>query len=208
MLTAGVLGILPLFPGPQARPDPDDALLDMLVWGTYMSIEPQAYTGEVKAEVEAYLRRANDFRSARPMPSSGELKIVHEAQVHYERRLVAVADDPDAPRLAAAYVDALRPCYEWEGSHDCPEREALFADEYHAAHPEGSFRAYLPLLSAHRWLCAAEAYAYENLSADAARSRQRSRERLAVARRSERLLVRTAAARLAVRGRCLSTAVR
>ena len=103
LLTAGVLGILPLFPGPQSSgPHPDDALLDMLVWGTYMSIEPQAYSGQLKAEVEAHLRRANDFRSARPMPSSGDLKMVHAAQVHYERRLVAVVDDPDAPRLAAA----------------------------------------------------------------------------------------------------------
>jgi hypothetical protein len=40
-------------------------------------------------------------------------------------------------RLAVAYVKRLRPCYEWEGYSGCPEREALFADEYQTAHPKG-----------------------------------------------------------------------
>ena len=53
--------------------------------------------------------------------------MVHEAQVRYERRLAATSSDQNAPALAAAYVDSLRPCYEWEGFHDCPEREASFA---------------------------------------------------------------------------------
>jgi hypothetical protein len=54
-----------------------------------------------------------------------------------ERRLVAVSDGSAAPGLAVAYVDRLRPCYEWEGYHDCPEAEAVFAEEYQATHPRG-----------------------------------------------------------------------
>jgi hypothetical protein len=204
MLSAGLLALSPFLVSAQTIPSPDDALLDVLVWGTHMRIDSQAYSGDLRAEVEAHLRRATEYRSTRPVPSSGELKMVHAAQVGYERRLAAVSDDPAAPRLATAYVDSLRPCYEWEGFHDCPEREALFADEYQAAHPNGLFRAYLPLLAAHRWLCTAEAYEYEKRPEDASRSRRLYDERLAVARRSKVLLIRTAAERLSLRGRCIA----
>jgi len=109
----------------------------------------------------------------------------------------------------AAYVDSLRPCYEWEGYHDCPERDALFAEKYQQDHQDGPFRDYLPLLAAHRWLCAAEGYDYEKRPAEAARSRAayaRSRaayaRNLAVARASPVLLLRTAGEYLAQRARC------
>jgi len=46
--------------------------------------------------------------------------MIRTSQVNYERRLAAVSDDPRAPQLAVTYVDSLRPCYEWEGYHDCP----------------------------------------------------------------------------------------
>lgn len=128
--------------------------------------------------------------------------MVQFAQVNYERRLVAVTNDPRAPALAAEYVDSLRPCYEWEGFHDCPEREAEFADEYQAAHPNGPFSTYLPLLAAHRWLCAAERYEYEKNPTEAARSRRNYQERVSAAQKSRALLIRTAAERLAGRERC------
>src|SRR5262249_39562596 len=114
------------------------------------------------------------------------------------------SDDPLASELAADYVKAVRSCYEWEGFHDCPEREAQFADDYQAAHPNGPFSSYLPLLAAHRWLCTAEAYEYEQRPADAARSRRAYAARLQFARRVKDLLFRTAAERLATRGRCFA----
>jgi hypothetical protein len=183
---------------------PGDQLLDVLVWGAHMQIDPAAYPAALKAEVDRYLRRSNAYRSARTAPDSLEMQKVHEGEVIYERRLVAVSDDTAAPSLAVAYVDGLRPCYEWEGYHDCPEAEAVFADRYQAAHPRGPFSEYLPLLSAHRWLCAAEAFDYEKRPVDAARSRATYGQRIAVARASSVLLIRTAADRLAARGRCFS----
>ena len=130
--------------------------------------------------------------------------MVLDAWVRYERKLAAVSDNPGVAALAMAYVKDLRPCYEWEGFHDCPEHEAKFAEQYQGAHPNGPFSAYLPLLAAHRWLCAAEAYEYEKQPADAQRSRQLYQERLLVARASRVLLIRTAAERLAARGNCIA----
>ena len=186
------------------RSTPGDQLLDVLVWGAHMPINPAAYPAALKAEVDRYLRRSNAYHSTRTAPDSLEMIKVHEAQVSYERRLVAVSDDPSAASLAAAYVDGLQLCYEWEGHHDCPEAEAVFADQYQAAHPRGPFSPYLPLLSAHRWLCAAEAFDSERRPADAARSRAAYAQRIVVARSSSGLLIRTAADRLAARGRCFS----
>ena len=128
--------------------------------------------------------------------------MVNTARLRYERKLAAVSDDPSAQTLAAEFVERLKPCYEWEGYHDCPEREARFAQEYQAANPRGPFRDYLPLLAAHRWLCAAEGYEYEERSEDAARSRREFESALATARQSAALLVRTAAGGLGARGRC------
>ena len=130
------------------------------------------------------------------------MKMVHAAQVAYERRLVAVTSDRAAAARAVAYVTALRPCYEWEGYHDCPEREAIFADDYLAADPKTPFAAFLPLLAAHRWLCAAEGYEYEERPGDAARSRREYELRVALARQSSARLIRAAAARLAARRTC------
>jgi hypothetical protein len=140
-----------------------------------------------------------------PASPSGETKMVYSAQLSYESRLVAHSDDPRSSDLAQSYVTKLRPCYEWEGFHDCPEREAEFADKYQTDNPGGPFSAYLPLLSAHRWLCAAEAYSYENSPVDAARSRRLYEQRLAVARQSKVLMIRAAAERLAERGQCIAS---
>lgn len=183
-----------------------DALVDVLVWGTYMTIDPTVYSPALRGEVERHLSRSDTYRSERAQPrTSRELDMVYGAQVRYERRLVAVSGDASAHVLAVAYVDSLRPCYEWEGFHDCPEREAMFAEKYQAAHPDGPFSEYLPLLAAHRWLCTAEAYEAEQRSEDAARSRRAYEQAVLTASQSDTLLFRSAAEGLMARGRCLSS---
>ena len=138
-----------------------------------MRVDTSIHSPGVKAELEELLQRSERYRSKRGRPSnSSELAMVHGAQVRYERLLVATSDDSTVSALAMTYVDRLRPCYEWEGGHDCPEREAAFAHEYQTAHPGGPFSGYLPLLEAHRWLCTAEGYESEKRPEDAARSRR------------------------------------
>ncbi len=182
-----------------------DALVDVLVWGADLKIDPGLYSPPVRAELEKLLQRSKAYRStrAKPTPSDGRA-MLYTVQVRYERKLAAVSGDPQAPALAAAYVDSLRPYYEWDGDHDGPEREAAFADEYQATHPGGPFREYLPLLAAHRWLCAAEGYEYEQKPDGVARSRRAYKQAIATARRSPDLLIRSAAEVLMVRGRCYS----
>jgi hypothetical protein len=185
----------------QSAPNPADAVLDVLVWGTHVPINPDVYDPAVKPEIHKYLRRAMAYRSNKAGPSGGEAQMVYTAQINYERNLAAVSDDPGAADIARAYVESLRPCYEWEGFHSCPEREAQFADDYSTTHPNSPFSKYLPLLAAHRWLCTAEAYDYEHQPAEAERSRRAFEARLEVALRTKDLLLRTAAQRLAERRR-------
>jgi hypothetical protein len=147
-------------------------LLDILVWGADMKVDVAAYPPDVRADIDRLRRRSETYRSKRSKPAgSPELAMVYEAQVRYERRLIAMSTSPGADSLALAYVSELHPCYEWEGGHDCPEREAAFAAKYVATHPTGPFSQYLPLLEAHRWLCAAEAYESEKAPAEVLRTR-------------------------------------
>jgi hypothetical protein len=185
----------------------EEVLLDVLVWGMHMGpVRPDAFTGALKEEVDAYLRRATSYQSTRPVPPAGGLlDMVYDANVRYERRLAAVSDAPEGSRLAVEYVDSLRPCYEWEGSRECPEREALFADQYQSAHASGPFSQYLPLLSAHRWLCVAEAIDAGEHRQESEVPRQLSRDRLASALQSRMALVRSAAQQLSLRGRCYAS---
>ncbi len=179
------------------------ALVDLLVWGTYVTIDPGAYSPEVQAELQKHLQRSQEYRSARrPPTNSSELQMVFDARVRYERRLAAVTDDPRAAALAVEYVDSLRPCYESEGLPDCPEREASFATEYRADNPAGPFSEFLALLAAHRWLCTAEAYEFAKRPDRAMGSRRAFEQASAIARQSKGLLVRTAAEELASRKRC------
>lgn len=180
----------------------EDALVEMLVSGPDLGIDPAAYPPTLKAVIERYLSLASAYRPTGPVPLAADFRMAYVARVRYERKLAAVSDDPQAAKLAREYVSELRPCYEWEGYHGCPEREAKFADEYQQAHPDGPFSAYLPLLAAHRWLCTSEAYIYENRPFDAELSRGRYENEIAVARKSELLLVRTAAENLMKRGKC------
>jgi hypothetical protein len=182
-----------------------DGLVDLLVWRADIPIDLNAYSPDVSAELQRHLQRYQAYRSKRPRPvKSGLDAMVYAARVGYEGRLAAVSDDPKAPDLAATYVDRLNPCYEWEGFHDCPEREATFAADYQTANPGGPFSDYLPLLAAHRWLCAAEAYEYEKQPKEAARSRRAYLETISTAWQSKALLIRLAAERLAERNSCFS----
>ncbi len=178
-------------------------LIDVLVWGADVKIDVTPYPPDVRAQIEQHRRRFEAYESKRGKPTgSSLLAMVFEAQVRYERRLVAMSTSPAVDALAMAYVTDLRPCYEWEGGSDCPEREAVFAAGYQTAHPTGPFSQYLPLLEAHRWLCAAEGYESEKAPAEAARTRGSYDKVLSVARQSASLLVRTAAAELGARARC------
>ena len=188
---------------PAVAQDPADALLDLLVFGIDAGVAADAYPVPIAAALDAYRRRAAAYQSGKPESPARDLNMARQAFDRYERRLVAITNDSEAARLAAEYVSALRPCYEWEGGHDCPEKEAVFADDYQAKHPNGPFRNYLPLLAAHRWLCAADAYDQELRPADASRSRSLAEARLTTARQSADPLVRAAAQTLASRSRCL-----
>jgi hypothetical protein len=181
--------------------------VDLLVFGTHVQTS-DAYSPDIRARIVQFRLRADEYRLVRPalsIPglSAGELQMVSAAWVGYEQRLVGISEAPDAAALARMYVAELRPCYEWEGFHDCPERDARFADTYQAAHPKGPFSHYLPLLAAHRWLCAAELYDDpEQNPVEARRSRRNYEQRLPAALASSSLLVRTAAKELAARARC------
>jgi len=202
-LSGIVIGLASLGLSVQTR-TPEDALLAALVWGEYHRIDSSAYPPQVKAELERARQRFVTYRTARrrPVKSSVE-EMLYDAMVRYEGLLMAFTSDRKAQALAVRYVDRLRPCYEWEGFHGCPEREASFANEYLAANPNGPFKEYLPLLAAHRWLCTAEAYDYEKRPEDAARSRRESDAAIQTARRSADLLVRAGAEALQARRRCI-----
>jgi hypothetical protein len=182
-----------------------DEIVGLLVLSADLPIDLKAYPPDASAELQRYLQRYKAYRSKRVRSmKSGLDAMVYTAWVGYERKLAAVSGDPKAPALAAAYVDRLRPCYEWEGFHDCPEREAIFAADYQTANPGGPFSDYLPLLAAHLWLCAAEAYEYEKQPEGAARSRRAYETMVSTARQSKTLLIRLAAERLAERSSCFS----
>lgn len=182
---------------------PNYSLLDVMVWGADLRMDATTYAPDVKAQIQQLRQRSEAYRSKRIKPTgSSELGMAYNAQVRYERRLVGGSTSPGADALALAYVTELRLCYEWEGSSDCPEREATFAAMYLTSHPAGPFSQYLPLLEAHRWLCAAEAYESEKVPAEATRTRNAYEQALSTARRSSSLLVRTAAGELGARARC------
>ena len=191
-----------------ASVDPMDVLLDALVFGPHGPTNVRPYTGQLRREFEAYLHRFDAYRTTRPPVTGGEMRMVDAALVRYERRIAAIAQDTLFVAHTVAFVDSLGPCYEWEGSHECPEGEAKFADSYQAANPNGPLSAYLPLLAAHRWLCAAEASDFGRPLEAGSPWRRIAAERLAIARASSSLLVRTAAERLAQRNRCFTPEAR
>jgi hypothetical protein len=181
---------------------PRNGLVELLVWDATSPIDVTALAEDVRDQVGTLQQRARAYRSSRVRSDEGAMVMVYETQVRYERRLFAVIDVPDAAARAAKYVDDLRPCYEWEGYHDCPEREAQFATDYRRDHAGDPLNDYLALLAAHRWVCTAEGYDYEKRPADAARSRRAFEQALAAARQAQSPLIRSAASELARRPSC------
>ena len=208
----GLAILVALLPGIHPQPDPAEAVLKLLVFGCHAAeVSPLAERDpDVSARLRSVENRCAAFAQREPKPRADSLDgMVATARWGYEQHLFAIAAG-DAEAEAARYVAVLRPCYEWEGFHDCPEREAVFADRYLSEHPSSAFAAFLPLLAAHRWLCAAEGYEYEMTSgvpaskpgAGPTRARLSYVQRLETASRSRDPLVRAAAGILEGRGAC------
>jgi len=208
----GILILLTMSPGLHRQPDPAEAVLKRLVFGCHIAAPVSA--AERDADVTTRLRavdeRCNAFQARMPPPPTRtDVELAAHARWMYAQRLFAIAAG-DVASEAAQYATALKPCYEWEGFHDCPEAEAVFAERYLAAHPSSPFASYLPLLAAHRWLCAAEGYEYElgstvpasKTGAGLVRARQAYVKDLAAARASRDPLIRFAADTLDERGAC------
>jgi hypothetical protein len=87
----------------------------------------------------------------------------------------------------------------------------VFAERYLADHPTSPFADYLPLLAAHRWQCAADAYEYESSnhvvppqgSVGVREAQRRGHANLEKALRSSDPLVRFAAETLQRTHRCV-----
>lgn len=160
------------------------------------------YPPALRAEVQQYLSRFRAYRSTRRLPANadGVAEMSHGRHINLERALAATSSDPRASRAAVEYVNALAPCYEWEGMPDCPEEEAIFAEKYQLEHPDGPFREALPLFTARLWLCVAEFSKTD--SERSARARQAYDKHISVALKSTSLLLRTAAEGLHARNRC------
>jgi hypothetical protein len=180
---------------------PGHWLLDLLVWGRD-PIAASSYDSDLQAEIAQHQRRHRAYAPTRPKVDDGLAGMGTHALDRYERLLAAVSALPGTDELARAYVAELKPCYEWEGYSECPEREARFAAAYRESHPSGPLSDYLPLLEAHRWLCGAEGWNYRDSPADAAPSRAAYQRALAVAFQSPSRMIRTAAAELRDRDRC------
>ena len=198
----------PDFPATEpARQDTQRGVLDVVVFYAGTPRDVDRYPLPVRQELQRFLERVRAYRP-RPRPArlGSEMRMVHAATEGYEAKLAASAAAAGAPRLAQEYVDALRPCYEWEGFHDCPEREALFAEQHLRDRPDTPFRDLLRVLAAHRWLCTAEGYEYEQKPTEALRARRAYEEALKIATVDSRsTLMTTAASELKASGRCHAT---
>jgi hypothetical protein len=178
-------------------------VLDLIVFYADRPSEVARYPSDVRAELGRYLQRLRDYRPRpRPPRVGSEMAMVYAAREGYEAKLFAAAGVSGAERFAQEYVDDLRPCYEWEGYHECPEREAIFAERYLLSRPATPFAEVLRLLAAHRWLCTAESYQYEQQSGEAARARREYHKALETAARSKSPLMRVAAEELKSSNRC------
>jgi hypothetical protein len=179
------------------------AVLDAIVFDADPPADVAQFPPDVREDLERYLQRLRAYRPRRRPPQPGsEMTMVYAAREGYERKLVAASTTPSVEQLAQEYADALRPCYEWEGSHDCPEREAIFAERYLADHPDTPFAGLLRLLAAHRWLCTAEAFEYQRQPGSAAHAGHEYQRALAIAVNVESPLMRVAANELQSSGRC------
>ena len=186
-----------------SRPALRFTLLDIIVFSASLPFDMSVYPADLRSLLRQHMTRWKAYRPRqRPPKVDPESEMGYDAREGYERRLAAVTTAPDADTLAQQYVDSLRPCYEWEGFHDCPEAEAKFAEQYLSKNPNNPFAEFLPLLAAHRWICAAEGYELEERPGDAVRARRAAEGPLATALKSPSLLIRTAAQELRSRNRC------
>lgn len=187
--------------------DQSRGVLDVLVFYADPPRDLESYPSQVRQELERFVRRYRAYRPRpRPAQLGSEMRMVYAAREGHEAKLFAAASDDGVGKLAQVYVEDLRPCYEWEGFHDCPQREAEFAERYLASHPENPFGEILWLFVAHRWLCAAEGYQQEQRPIDAARARRAYESGLTTAiARSRSALMQTALAELRASGRCYAS---
>ncbi len=190
----------------QSSPSPDaHAWVFTLIWGPGDGPQRPA-PPHLRPAMDRFLARWKAFREAPPPPGRpSELHMLHARRQQYQRVLYSIAASPKADEQAKDYVRRLNPPYEWEGFPDSPEREARFAESYLAAEPDSPFRHYLPLLAAHCWLCAAEAYDFQggrDGEQKAASSREAYKRNLAAAQVSAEPLIRAAAQALEAIGRC------
>ncbi len=178
-------------------------VLDAIVFYAAPPSDVAQFPPDVREDLQRYLQRLRAYRPRPRPPQLGpEMTMVFAAREGYEGKLVAASPTSGVERLAQEYVDTLRPCYEWEGFHDCPEREAIFAERYLIDHPDAPFAGLLRVLAAHRWLCTAEAYQYQRQPGSAAHARHEYQRALAIAIKVESPLMRVAAEELKSSGRC------
>lgn len=190
-----------------SQPAAQRGILDVVVFYADAPRDLAHYPLHVRQELQRFRQRVRAYRP-RPRPArlGSEMRMVYAAREGYEAKLAASASAAGAAALAQQYVDALRPCYEWEGFHDCPEREAVFAERHLRDRPDTPFRDMLRVLAAHRWLCTAEGYEYEQKRTEAVRARRAYEEALATASSDSRSpLMATAASELKASGRCFDT---
>lgn len=184
--------------GPSTR-----GVLDAIVFYADPPSDVAQFPRDVLEELQRYRQRLRAYRPRpRPAKLGSEMTMVYAAREGYERKLVAASARSGVEKLAQEYVDALRPCYEWESLHDCPEREAIFAERYLSDHSDTPFAGFLRVLAAHRWLCTAEAYEYARQPGSAAHARHEYQRTLAIAVNTESPLMRIAAEELKASGRC------
>ena len=179
------------------------SVLDAIVFYADPPSEVAQFPRDFREDLERYHQRLRAYRPRpRPPQLGSEMTMVYAAREGYERKLVAASTRSGVEQLAQEYVDTLRPCYEWEGFHECPEREAIFAERYLIDHPDTAFAGFLRVLAAHRWLCAAEAYQYARQPGSAEHARHEYQRALAIAVKVESPLMRVAADELQSSGRC------
>ena len=178
-------------------------VLDAIVFYADLPIAVAEFPPDFREDLNRYSQRLRGYRPRpRPRQLSSEMTMVYAAREGYESKLVAASTTSGVEQRAQAYVDTLKPCYEWEALPECPEREATFAERYLVDHPDAPFAGLLRLLAAHRWLCAAEAYEYQQQPGSAGHARHEYQRALAIAIKVESPLMRVAAEELKSSGRC------
>jgi hypothetical protein len=178
-------------------------VLDVIVFHADPPSEVARFPPDLREDLTRYVERLRTYRPRQRPPQLGsEMTMAYDAREGYERKLVAASATSGVEQRAQEYVDALRPCYEWEGFHDCPEREAVFAERYLVDHPATPFAGFLRVLAAHRWLCTAEAYEYQRQPGSAEHARHEYQRALGLAVKVESPLMRVAAEELKSSGRC------